>query len=147
MTMLLLTPLFHAIAGVYFSHAWYGATRHAMAVGFISMMIVGMASRIGPRLRGVDGPHLPALMPVFVLLNLGCAIRVFAQPLTEFTAAIYPLVTASGLLELARRVWAAEMVRVLRCPNPARRHRPPRAGRSRFRSWPVDLSQARGARR
>lgn len=119
MTMLLLTPLFHAIAGVYFSHAWYGATRHAMAVGFISMMIVGMASRIGPRLRGVDGPHLPALMPVFFLLNLGCAIRVFAQPLTEFTAAIYPLVTASGLLELAALgVWAAEMVRVLRLPEP-----------------------------
>lgn len=119
MAMLLLTPVFHSLAGVYFSHAWYGATRHAMAVGFISMMIVGMASRIGPRLRGVDGSHLPSLLPVFVLLNLGCAVRVFVQPITEFTAAVYPLVTASGLLELAALgLWAAEMVRVLRLPEP-----------------------------
>lgn len=119
MAMLLLTPVFQTIAGVYFSHAWYGATRHALAVGFISMMIVGMASRIGPRLRGVDGPHLPPLTAVFVLLNLGCALRVFGQPLTEFGASFYPAVTASGLIELAAlALWAAEMVRVLRLPEP-----------------------------
>lgn len=119
MAMLLLTPVFQKIAGVYFSHAWYGATRHALAVGFISMMIVGMASRIAPRLRGVDGPYLPPLTAVFVLLNFGCALRVFGQPLTEFSASLYPVVTASGLIELAALAfWAAEMVRVLRLPEP-----------------------------
>ncbi len=118
MALLLLTPVFHTIAGVYFSHAYYGATRHALAVGFISMMIVGMASRIVPRLRGIDGPLLPPLTAVFVLLNLGCFIRVAVQPLTEFSQSLYPVVTASGLIELAAlAIWAVEIVRTLRKPE------------------------------
>lgn len=119
MALLLLTPLFQKLAGVYFSHAYYGATRHALAVGFISMMIVGMASRIVPRLRGIDGPNLPPLNAVFLLLNLGCFLRVAVQPLTEFSAVFYPFVTASGMIELAAlAIWAAEMVRILRRTDP-----------------------------
>ncbi len=119
MALLLLTPLFQKLAGVYFSHAYYGATRHALAVGFISMMIVGMASRIAPRLRGIDGPNLPPLNAVFILLNLGCFLRVAVQPLTEFNTVFYPVVTASGMIELAAlAIWAVEMVRILRRPDP-----------------------------
>ena len=119
MILLLLTPLFHRLAGVYFSHAYYGATRHALAVGFISMMIVGMASRIAPRLRGIDGPSLPPLIAAFILLNFGCLLRVAIQPLTEFSETFFPVVTASGMIELAALVlWAREMFRILRKPEP-----------------------------
>jgi len=35
-----------------FSHAYYGAIRHAITVGFISLMIVGMAAKAAPTRRG-----------------------------------------------------------------------------------------------
>jgi hypothetical protein len=38
-----------AAAHIGFSHAYYGAVRHAITVGFISLMIVGVA---GPAARG-----------------------------------------------------------------------------------------------
>jgi hypothetical protein len=37
--LLVLVPLYDAIAGVGFSHAYFGGYRHAFTVGFISMMI------------------------------------------------------------------------------------------------------------
>lgn len=138
MLLLLLTPVYQKIAGVYFSHAYYGATRHAFAVGFISMMIVGMGSRIAPRLRGIDGPGLPPLYTVFALLNLGCFLRVAVQPLTDFHSAFYPVVTASGLIELtALAIWAVGMVRILRRPESGPSPMTPVAPRLRTVPLPV----------
>jgi len=39
---------------VQFSHAFFGAYRHALTVGFITMMIVGVSSKIVPTLSGLD---------------------------------------------------------------------------------------------
>ena len=36
-----------------FSHAYYGAIRHAITVGFVSLMIVGVASKVTPTLNGI----------------------------------------------------------------------------------------------
>jgi hypothetical protein len=44
-----------------FSHAFSGATRHAITVGFISLMIMGVAAKVVPTLKGVDVRTLPAL--------------------------------------------------------------------------------------
>jgi hypothetical protein len=52
LAMLLLLPAYQAAAGLPFSHAYYGATRHAITVGFISLMIMGMAARFVPTLNG-----------------------------------------------------------------------------------------------
>jgi hypothetical protein len=62
-----------------FSHAYYGAVRHAVTVGFISLMIVGVAAKVVPTLNGVDGRALPALWVPFLLLNAGCALRVVGR--------------------------------------------------------------------
>jgi hypothetical protein len=43
------------------SHAFYGATRHAITVGFISLMIVGVSSKVVPTLNGVDVKTLAAM--------------------------------------------------------------------------------------
>jgi len=116
--MLLLTPAFQAAQGTFFSHAWYGATRHAFTVGFISLMIVGVSSRFVPRLRGADGPGLPPLIAAFVLINAGCAIRVGVQPLTDFVPSLLAVVPISGVLELLGfSLWAIDLVRVLRLPE------------------------------
>ena len=44
-----------------FAHAYMGAHRHAFTVGFISMMIMGVAARVVPILAGVDARKLSNL--------------------------------------------------------------------------------------
>jgi hypothetical protein len=83
-----------------FSHAYYGAVRHAVTVGFISLMIVGVAAKVVPTLNGVDVHRLSPLWAPFVLLNVGCALRVITQTLTDVTPSAFPVAGASGLLEV-----------------------------------------------
>jgi hypothetical protein len=87
-------------AALGFSHAYYGAIRHAITVGFISLMIVGVAARVVPTLNGVDIRRLTRLWAPFLLLNLGCALRVITQTLTDFTPHAFPIAGLSGLLEV-----------------------------------------------
>jgi hypothetical protein len=97
-----------------FSHAYSGAIRHAVTVGFISLMIVGVASRVVPTLNGVDVRSLSGLWAPFLLLNAGCALRVTAQTLTDFSPTAYPFTGASGLLEvLGLSLWGAHLWRIM----------------------------------
>lgn len=83
-----------------FSHAYYGAIRHAITVGFISLMIVGVAAKVVPTLGGIDVHKLGSLWGPFVLINIGCALRVSFQTLTEFAEPAFPVAGVSGLLEV-----------------------------------------------
>lgn len=94
-----------AAANLGFSHAYYGAIRHAITVGFISQMIIGVAARVVPTLNGADLRRLTSLWGPFVLINLGCGLRVVAQTLTDFTASAFPLAGISGLLEVTALAW------------------------------------------
>lgn len=97
-----------------FSHAFYGAVRHAITVGFISLMIVGVASRIVPTLNGIDGQTLPRLWVPFVLLNLGCSLRVFGQIVTDFTGSAFPVAGVSGVLEVTGlAIWGIHLIRIM----------------------------------
>jgi hypothetical protein len=103
-----------------FSHAYYGAARHAVTVGFVSLMIVGVAAKVVPTLRGIDRRGLPALWLPFALLNAGCALRVVSQTLTDFTPVAYPLAGVSGLAEVTGlAIWGAHLWRLMRA-SPAR---------------------------
>lgn len=88
-----------------FSHAFPGAIRHAITVGFISLMIMGFAARVVPTLNGVDPRRLSSLLGPFLLVNAGCLLRVVLQPLTDWSAGIYPLMGISGTLEVAGLAW------------------------------------------
>jgi hypothetical protein len=59
--ILVLLPAYQSAVGLKFSHAYYGATRHAITVGFISLMIVGVAAKVVPTLNGVDVRALSGL--------------------------------------------------------------------------------------
>jgi hypothetical protein len=97
-----------------FSHAYYGAVRHAITVGFISLMIVGVAAKVVPTLNGLDVRALPALWLPFVLLNTGCALRVGAQTLTDFFGSSFPVAGVSGLLEvLGLALWGVHLWRIM----------------------------------
>jgi hypothetical protein len=111
-----------------FSHAYYGAIRHAITVGFVSLMIVGVAAKVVPTLNGVDVKRLPGLWIPFVLLNVGCAMRVLFQTLTDHFPAAFPIAGVSGVLEvLGLAIWAVHLWRTMagRWSNEAGVNNPP----------------------
>jgi hypothetical protein len=112
-----LLPTFNAsgsAAQIGFSHAYYGAIRHAITVGFVSLMIVGVASKVVPTLNGLDVRSLTPLWGPFILLNTGCALRVLNQTLTDFTVAAFPLAGLSGCLEvIGLALWGWHLLRIL----------------------------------
>ena len=122
MLMLVLVPAYnfglyhpHTATSVPFSHAFFGAYRHALTVGFITMMIVGVSAKVVPTLSGVDVRQAPSLWPTFLLLNLGNALRVTTQIATDFAPGIFFLVGVSGFIEvIALILWAIELVRNMR---------------------------------
>lgn len=115
--MLVFTPIYNF--GIYmpitgsqvpFSHAFFGAYRHALTVGFIMMMIVGVSSKIVPTLSGVDVRRANSLWPTFVLLNLGNLTRVSFQIATDFSPAAYPVMGVSGFIEVVGlALWGHEL--------------------------------------
>jgi hypothetical protein len=116
--LLLLTPayliLWGSSGGGGFSHAWHGAARHAITVGFVSMTIVGVASKIVPSLSGVAARHLTPLWGPFVLINVGCAARVTLQIASDWHPAPFALIAISGAMELAALAWwGGHMVTVI----------------------------------
>lgn len=120
--MLPLSVLYLRWTGQVFSHAYAGAQLHALAVGFVSLMIVGIASRVVPILSGVDSKQLSSLWGPFILLNVGCVGRVTLQILTDFRPQLaFSLIGITGLLELAGLAWWG--VGIWRVMNLAKKHR------------------------
>ena len=115
--MLVFTPIYNL--GIYvpvtgstspFSHAFFGAYRHALTVGFIMMMIVGVASKVVPTLSGVDMRSARSLWPTFVLLNLGNLTRVSFQIATDFWPPAYRIMGVSGFIEVVGlTLWGYEL--------------------------------------
>jgi hypothetical protein len=103
-----------AAASTGFSHAYYGATRHAITVGFISLMIVGVAAKVVPILNGVDSRSLPRLWLPYVFINLGCMLRVVAQTATDFSGLTFPAAGVSGVLEVTGlALWGVHLWRIM----------------------------------
>jgi hypothetical protein len=103
-----------------FSHAYYGAIRHAITVGFVSLMIVGVAAKVVPTLNGVDVRVLSSLWGPFVLINLGCTLRVLGQITTDLTVNAFPFAGVSGCLEVAGlTLWGWHLARLMLGWRPA----------------------------
>lgn len=92
---------FSEAAGTPVSHALIGAYRHAVTVGFITMLIFGFASRIIPISQGIKLHSYTLLTKIFILINVGCAIRVIFQPFAVHTgsAPAFMLMGISGFIE------------------------------------------------
>ena len=142
-----------AAARIGFSHAYYGAIRHAITVGFVSQMIVAVSARLTAELRGarIDRQRVP--WSPLVLINAGCAVRVAGQAATDFTPLAFPIIGPSGLVELAGlAVWGVHLWRLTGRPAgrlPARaacggRAAPVRQARSR-RGGEAEQRSALGA--
>jgi len=98
-----------------FSHAFFGAYRHALTVGFVMMTIVGVSSKVVPTLSGVDVRRAPSLWPTFVLLNVGNMMRISFQIATDFTPHAYRIMGVSGFIEVVGlSLWAYELLKNMR---------------------------------
>ncbi|HEU4752598.1 MAG TPA: hypothetical protein VFU47_05770, partial [Armatimonadota bacterium] len=96
-------------------HAFGGAARHALTVGFISLMLVGVAWRILPIFSGAEKPQ-PWLIPlVFGLLVAGNAIRVTGQMASGLWGGPwYAFMGVSGWLEtFGVSLFALDVLRLL----------------------------------
>ncbi|MCB8933406.1 MAG: hypothetical protein H6534_08200 [Chthonomonadaceae bacterium] len=112
--LLCLEPLHLAVLGIPFSHAYTGAVRHAVTVGFLSQMVLGVGTHVAARMRGIDDVRLPSLVAVFWLLNLGNAARVALEIGTDFNAGAFAPMGMTGFVELsALAIWAYQMARLL----------------------------------
>ncbi|HET7751643.1 MAG TPA: NnrS family protein [Terriglobales bacterium] len=121
--MMPLFPLYGALTHQVFAHSYIGAQRHAITVGFISLMILGVSARVVPILAGVDSRKLDSLWAPFLLINLGCAGRVGLQILTDFSPTVtYPLIGLTGFIEVVALAWWG--IGLWRVMNLARTHRP-----------------------
>jgi NnrS protein len=121
--MMPLFPLYGALTHQVFAHTFMGSHRHAFTVGFISLMIMGVSSRVVPILAGIDSRRMNSLWVPYVLMNVGCAGRVLFQILTDFVPALaFPLVGATGFIEFTALLWWG--VELWRTMNLASKTRP-----------------------
>jgi hypothetical protein len=112
--MLVMLPVYTRAVGLPFSHAYYGSIRHAVTVGFVSVMIMGLSLRLLPGTRGASAPRI--LVPL-ILVNCGCGLRVVSQALTDTVPGAFSVIGVSGVLELVGFTWwAVVLVRVMWSP-------------------------------
>jgi hypothetical protein len=106
MAMMPFFIVYGVLTGQHFAHSYMGAHRHAFTVGFISMMILGVAARVVPILAGVDSKQVSTLWGPFILVNVGNAGRVVLQILTDFIPQVaFPLVGLTGFIEVTALAW------------------------------------------
>jgi uncharacterized protein involved in response to NO len=107
------------LSGRPLDHAYVGAYRHALTVGFITTLMAGMAMRIVPIFRGVPlwSPRLRDV--TFWLLLVGNVIRVLFQALSAAAGPVWLRVAGiSGILELIALVlFAVNLWKTMDTPN------------------------------
>lgn len=90
----------------------WGASRHALTVGFLAAMVFSIGPRILPAFSGGRVLFSPRLMLwALVLLNLGCTVRVGAEVIAyrRLVAWAWQLLPGSAVVELtAVTVFAAD---------------------------------------
>ena len=85
------------------SGGFWGASRHALTVGFVGTMILGVGQRILPAFAGLRLLWSPRLMFVgLFLLTLGCTLRVCCEVLAYqgYATWAWHFLPASALIEL-----------------------------------------------
>jgi hypothetical protein len=101
-----------SLIGQPFSHAYTGAIRHAVTVGFISQMILGVGLRVVRQMNDLPTETTPNLYAAFVLLNVGNALRVSLEISTDYSSLAFIPMGVTGFIELvALALWASAMFR------------------------------------
>jgi uncharacterized protein involved in response to NO len=92
----------------------WGASRHALTVGFLALMVFSIGPRVLPAFSGMRLLFSPQLMFWgLALLSAGCALRVFAQILSYqgMSAAAWAWLPVSAITEMtAVTIFAANLL-------------------------------------
>lgn len=105
--LLVLEPTHLGLIGQPFSHAYIGAIRHALTVGFISQMIVGVSIRFVAQMRDLPESAQSPLWAAFLLVNLGNILRVVLEITTDYSPDAFMPMGFTGFIELAGlAIWA-----------------------------------------
>lgn len=101
LVMLAAGDLAEVVRGSAPPHAYLGALRHALTVGFMTTLILGVGQRLIPILehRLLAWPSLVG--PIFVLIVVGNALRVATELATLVWPAAFWIMPFSSVLELA----------------------------------------------
>jgi hypothetical protein len=98
----------------------WGASRHALTVGFISTMVFGIGQRVLPAFCGMRVLFSPALMFAGLgLLNVGCLLRVTSEvgAYEGYVQSLWPMLPVSAVTEMAAvTVFAANLLMTFRQP-------------------------------
>jgi hypothetical protein len=91
----------------------WGASRHALTVGFAATMVFAIGPRILPHFAGIQSIFSKRLMLLSLLcLQTGCLLRVSSEPLAyeRLVSFAWKVLPVSGMLELSGvLIFAANM--------------------------------------
>jgi hypothetical protein len=125
MTMLLMADLYWRARGLLLPHAYLGAVRHALTVGFMTTLILGVGQRLLPILGHTLLPWPRLVLPTFVLIAAGNLLRVLTELAAPRSATAFAIMPFSAVLELSALVlFSATALRTLwPAPDPLLRRR------------------------
>ncbi len=114
LALLLTADLYWTARGLTPPHAYLGAVRHALTVGFMTTLILGVGQRLLPILGHTLLPWPRLVLPTFVLIAVGNLLRVLTEFATPLSAVAFALMPFSAALELAAlTLFAANALRTL----------------------------------
>lgn len=100
------------------SHQFIGAARHGLTVGFMSLLIMGVAQRALPVLGQTLLAWPRLVRPIFALVAAGCLLRVVTEVASESWPIAYRVMPYSALCELtAFALFSANCLRTLWPPR------------------------------
>ncbi|HEY7311478.1 MAG TPA: NnrS family protein [Gemmataceae bacterium] len=114
MILLVIAVLYWDVRGLTPSHAYLGAFRHALTVGFMTTLILGVGQRLLPILGHTLLPWPRLVLPTFLLIAAGNLLRVLTEMATELSTTAFTLMPFSAVLELlALLLFTANALRTL----------------------------------
>jgi hypothetical protein len=114
MILLLFAELYWDARGLTPPHAYLGAFRHALTVGFMTTLILGVGQRLLPILGHTLLPWPRLVLPIFLLIALGNLLRVLTEMATEVSTTAFLLMPFSAVLEFSALVlFTANVLRTL----------------------------------
>jgi hypothetical protein len=91
--------LYESASGSLLPHAYMGAVRHALTVGFMTTLILGIGQRLLPVLDRTVLAQPRLVVPILGLIGVGNMIRVGTELATIVTPVAYGIMPLSAVLE------------------------------------------------
>jgi hypothetical protein len=114
MALLLVAEVAWGTRGLSPPHAYLGAVRHALTVGFMTTLILGVGQRLLPVLGHTLLPWPRLVLPTFVLIAIGNLLRVLTEVTTSVSPAAFVIMPLSAVFELsALALFTANVLRTL----------------------------------